>query len=156
MVVYWPGSLTTQVGVVIAIAVIMTIGVYGLVAAIVKLDDLGIYLVEIGGERGIRRWLGDRVLAFAPYLMKGLTIVGTAAMFLVGGGILAHGLPGVEHFLDGLTHPLESVSTIGAMLATIANLLLHALLGIIAGGLLVPVVTGGSKLIALFKDKKAS
>lgn len=143
-------AFITQVGVVISIAIIMTIGVYGVVAAIVKLDDLGMYLVDTGSKSG--RWLGDRILAFAPYLMKGLTIVGTAAMFLVGGGILAHGLPGVEHFIESLTQPLESASSMGPGLATTASLLLNAVLGIIAGGLLVPVVMGVSKLASLFKS----
>jgi predicted DNA repair protein MutK len=148
-------AFVTQIGVVISIAVIMTIGVYGIVAAIVKLDDLGIYLVEVGGEAGVKRWLGDQILAFAPYLMKGLTIVGTAAMFLVGGGILTHGLPGLEHFLESMTVPLESIDTIGGALATTASLLLNAVFGIIAGGLLVPVVMGASKLVTLFKSTDA-
>ena len=147
-------AFITQIGVVTAIAVIMTIGVYGIVAAIVKLDDVGLYLVEVGGESGFKRWLGDRLLAFAPYLMKGLTIVGTAAMFLVGGGILAHGIPGVEHLLEAIVQPLDSVSNLGSTLATVMTLLLNTVLGIIAGAFLVVIAISGSEVISQYSGSK--
>ena len=92
-------TLATRVGVLIAVAVIMTVGVYGLVAGIVKIDDAGLALSKTGGGAAA---LGKALLFGAPWLMKGLSIAGTAAMFLVGGGILAHGIPGVEPFVHGL------------------------------------------------------
>ena len=143
----------TQVLTVIAIAIIMTIGVYGLVAAIVKLDDAGMHLVKIGGDKGFRRWFGERILAFAPYLMKGLTIVGTAAMFLVGGGILAQGIPGVESVLGYVIRPASEVTTIGPGLGIFTSLLLNGILGVITGGLLIPIVAGFQKLISLVKNR---
>ncbi|MGQ0512259.1 MAG: DUF808 domain-containing protein, partial [Betaproteobacteria bacterium] len=82
-------SFTTQVGVLSGISLVMTVGVYGLVAGIVKLDDAGLHL---SGGTGAGRALGLAILAVAPWLMKGLSVAGTAAMFLVGGGILVHGI----------------------------------------------------------------
>lgn len=115
------------------IALMMTIGVYGLVAAIVKLDDLGLYLCRRPGS-GPLQTLGRGILRMAPYLMKGLSIAGTAAMFLVGGGILAHGIPGLEgwfhHWTDGL----------GKGLGVLAVAILNAVLGIVVGGIAVAVV----------------
>src|SRR5690606_34013836 len=88
--------LLTQVLVLTGIAIMMTIGVYGLVAGVVKLDDAGVSLVQTAGESAwarLRRSAGSAILAFAPWLMKSLSVAGTAAMFLVGGGILVHGIP---------------------------------------------------------------
>ena len=85
-----------------AIAVLMTAGVYGLVACIVKLDDLGLYLSQ---RLGALRMLGIGILRTAPILMKTLSVLGTAAMFLVGGGILVHGIPPVHHGIQHLVHP---------------------------------------------------
>lgn len=138
----------TQVLTVIAIAVLMTIGVYGLVAAIVKLDDAGMHLVQTGGESGAKRWFGERILDFAPYLMKGLTIVGTAAMFLVGGGIIAHGIPPLHHALEALIAPLATIELAGGALVMTVTLFSNAIVGIITGGLLAPIVTFAQKLIA--------
>ncbi len=100
-----------QAAVVAGVALAMTIGVYGLVAGIVKLDDAGLYLAQRKGDASfavLLRTLGAGILAMAPYLMKTLSIAGTAAMFLVGGGILLHGIPGAEHYageLMGLASP---------------------------------------------------
>src|SRR3546814_13380332 len=83
----------------------MTVGVYGLVAGIVKLDDAGLYLSQRKGDTvfpALLRGLGAAILAMATYLMKALSIAGTAAMFLVGGGILLHGIPGAEHYIGEL------------------------------------------------------
>ena len=77
-------NFATQLTVLAGIAIIMTIGVYGLVAGIVKLDDAGLYLSRRAGR--VSRAVGAAILKVAPYLMKGLSIAGTAAMFLVGGG----------------------------------------------------------------------
>jgi len=87
-------SLGIQLGVLVAVALMMTVGVYGLVAAIVRLDDLGLALA-LRGSRGVRA-IGRGILAAAPWLLRGLSIVGTAAMFLVGGGIIAHGIPAIH------------------------------------------------------------
>lgn len=89
----------TQALVLSAIALVMTVGVYGLVACIVKLDDLGLYLSRKGMA------LGRGILWAAPFLMKTLSVVGTAAMFLVGGQILVHGIPPVHHWIEHLVHP---------------------------------------------------
>jgi predicted DNA repair protein MutK len=97
-------SFGRQLAVLVGIATIMTIGVYGLVAGIVKLDDVGLYLNQQAAKW--KQAIGRGLLVFAPWLMKTLSVVGTAAMFLVGGGILLHGIPAlghaVEHFAEGL------------------------------------------------------
>jgi uncharacterized protein len=98
-------SFGTRVAVLVGIALLMTVGVYGLVAGIVKLDDAGLHLVGRTGDgatAAVSRWLGRSILWFAPWLMKALAIAGTAAMFLVGGGILMHGMPWLEHWLAGI------------------------------------------------------
>ena len=96
-------SFVKQLGVLVAIALIMTVGVYGLVGGIVKLDDLGLHLQR--STSAFTRRIGGAILGFAPWLMKTLSVVGTAAMFMVGGGILLHGWPtaahAVEHFAEG-------------------------------------------------------
>ncbi|MGV0034480.1 MAG: DUF808 domain-containing protein [Candidatus Azotimanducaceae bacterium WSBS_2022_MAG_OTU7] len=148
--------LITQVLTVITIAVLMTIGVYGLVAGIVRLDDLGQHLIDTGADSGLKKWTGERILNFAPYLMKGLTIVGTAAMFLVGGGILAHGIPVINGLFELTLHPVSELASIGPTLATLVSLLLNGILGIIAGGLLIPVVSGAAWLISIVRPSKES
>nr|WP_067289177.1 DUF808 domain-containing protein [Marinobacterium profundum] len=136
-------SFTTQVAVVSLIAFGMTIVVYSLVAAIVKLDDAGLYLLQRHKEdpaRSLSRWFGTALLRFAPILMKTLSIVGTAAMFLVGGGILVHGVPGAS----ALLHPvIEAASALpaGAFWAFITEPLINALVGILAGAIAVLVLT---------------
>jgi predicted DNA repair protein MutK len=132
----------TRVSVLTAIAVVMTVGVYGLVAAIVKLDDLGLLLGRAGG-RGLgarlRRGAGAALLKAAPLLMRLLSVAGTAAMFLVGGGILVHGLPPLHHLSAGL-------AARGGLVGGLAPTLLALLAGIVAGGLVLAVVTLGSRL----------
>src|SRR6478735_11087154 len=103
--------LATQIGVMIGIAALMTAGVYGLVAGIVRLDDIGLYLSRF--PDGARRQLGRAILTGAPYLMRTLSVVGTAAMFLVGGGILTHGFPGAHETIDHLTEPAANVLLLG-------------------------------------------
>jgi predicted DNA repair protein MutK len=90
--------LSTQLAVLVALSALMTLGVYGLVAGIVKLDDAGRHLTERGGA--VAKALGSFILLAAPWLMKGLGVAGTVAMFLVGGGILTHALPSL-HALTG-------------------------------------------------------
>jgi len=115
----------------IGIAALMTAGVYGLVAGIVRLDDIGLYLSRFPG--GARRWLGRAILAMAPYLMRTLSVVGTAAMFLVGGGILTHGFPGAHEAIDHLTKPAADVSLLGGMLGPVAVLAANGIAGVLAG-----------------------
>jgi predicted DNA repair protein MutK len=127
--------LTTQVGVLTMMSILMTVGVYGLVAGIVKLDDLGLMLTRRApneaGEGGLKHKLGVGILKAAPYLMKALGIVGTIAMFLVGGGILGHGIPGFEAFVQRLT---QDSALLGAVLPTLANGVLGVLAGAVALG----------------------
>jgi predicted DNA repair protein MutK len=112
-------AFAVRVGVLSGIAVIMTAGVYGLVAAIVKLDDFGLYLSR--RSQASARWAGAAILRAAPWLMKGLSVAGTAAMFLVGGGILVHGAAplhgALEHFTQG------AGTGFGALLPMLVNAL---------------------------------
>jgi hypothetical protein len=140
-------AFMSQVAVVAGIALVMTVGVYGLVAAIVKLDDAGLYLVNSAGDKGgPRATLGRALLGAAPHLMKALAVVGTAAMFLVGGGILLHGLPGAH---DLLHHATEAVAHLpgGGLWAALTPLLLNALAGVVAGAL---VLAGASLATGLW------
>jgi predicted DNA repair protein MutK len=131
-------SFGKQVAVLSTIAVVMTIGVYGLVAGIVKLDDAGLWFVS--REGGASKALGRGILAFAPWLMKALSVFGTAAMFLVGGGILVHGIPGVEGFIHLLN---ESAGKTGGLLLA---MLTDGVVGVIAGGVVLALVTGYRKV----------
>ena len=130
-------NFATQVMVLSIIAVVMTVGVYGLVAGIVKLDDLGLFLSQRGG--GLSRGTGRAILWFAPFLMKGLSIVGTAAMFLVGGGIITHGLPWVHHEL--LLFSSEAGWASGIVAA-----LLNGVFGVIAGTAALLIFSAVAKL----------
>jgi predicted DNA repair protein MutK len=134
-----------------AIAILMTVGVYGLVAGIVKLDDLGFYLTRDRAS-GFRRALGNGILAFAPWLMKTLSVVGTAAMFLVGGGILLHGIPHSHDFLHGAELFVQQVGWLGGVLAAITPTLLSGLFGVLAGGLVLAVVAPVSALLGKFRQ----
>lgn len=127
-----------QVFVVSVIALAMTVGVYGVVACIVKLDDLGLWLQKEARQQQqpFKYKLGSGILALCPWLMKGLSILGTAAMFLVGGGILVHGLPFLHHFIEHLHLPLPGLTAI----------LFNAIVGIIAGIVVMLVVSMGQKL----------
>ncbi|EDP60496.1 DUF808 domain-containing protein [Vibrio sp. AND4] len=128
-------SIVTQVLVVSFIAVLMTIGVYGLVAGIVKLDDLGFYFERTSNGKGLKAWLGGVLVAFAPKLMKTLTVVGTAAMFLVGGGIIVHNVPAIHHLIEPIIMGFH-----GHTLATaIVPILLNGVIGVIAGLVVVAV-----------------
>ena len=147
-------GLITQVLTVITVAVLMTISVYGLVAGIVRLDDLGQHLIDSGEDSGTKKWLGEQILGFAPYLMRGLTIVGTAAMFLVGGGILAHGIPVIHELFELLLHPIGELTPLGSVLTILASMLFNGVLGIVVGGSLVPVVSGVSWLASTLQLSK--
>jgi uncharacterized protein len=117
---------------------VMTVGVYGLVAGIVKLDDLGLWLSR--GASGAAQALGRGLLWLAPWLMKALSVAGTAAMFLVGGGILVHGVPPLHHAIEHFFQPM------GAVLQAVGPTLADALLGVVAGALVLAGVTGVQRL----------
>jgi predicted DNA repair protein MutK len=137
-------SFMTRVAVLVGIALLMTVGVYGLVAAIVKLDDAGLYLAQREGRgitRGTLRATGRGMLAFAPSLMKLLTVLGTAAMFLVGGGILAHGIPWIAHTVEDYAGQLERLASVGPALAVLTPLLANLTVGLVAGALAVAAVS---------------
>jgi hypothetical protein len=140
----------TRVAVLVGIALLMTVGVYGLVAAIVKLDDAGVHLLGHGGDglaARASRALGRGVLWFAPWLMKALSVAGTAAMFLVGGGILVHGIPALEHWLHTLTGQPEGVSALNAVVSGVAPALAAAAVGIVAGAIAVAAANLASRLL---------
>jgi uncharacterized protein len=142
-------SFGTQVAVLAGIGLVMTLGVYGLVAGIVKLDDLGIFLSRREGEGtwpGLLRWLGEAILRAAPWLMKLLSIVGTAAMFLVGGGIVAHGIPGAHEVIHVVAHWVGAIPVAGGALAGATPLLLDGLTGILTGALVLAAVTAAGGL----------
>jgi predicted DNA repair protein MutK len=121
-----------RVAVLVGISLIMTVGVYGLVAGIVKLDDLGLHLNQQAAAW--KQSIGRGILAAAPWLMKALSVVGTAAMFLVGGGILVHGIPALGHGIEAFA------ATLGWM-GSLASGLAGALAGLVAGGVVLSVVS---------------
>ncbi len=129
----------TRMAVLTVVALLITAGVYGLVAAIIKMDDAGLYLLE-KPNLALRK-LGSGLLATAPRLMKVLSVVGTAAMFLVGGGILVHGIPPLHHVL----HEVQ-VALANSGLGFMAEPLIAAVAGLLAGALLVLVVQVGQRL----------
>lgn len=130
-------NFLTQIGVLAGISIVMTFGVYGLVAGIVKLDDVGLHLSQ---RQGAIAAVGRGILTMAPYLMKTLSIVGTIAMFLVGGGILVHGIPGAGDFVHDLAHH-------AAPLDDVVNSILGGIVGFIVGAIILAVVTGVQKLV---------
>jgi uncharacterized protein len=128
----------SQLAVLVAISVAMTLGVYGLVAGIVKLDDAGLWLSQRASAAS--RALGRGLLAAAPWLMKTLSVVGTAAMFLVGGGILVHGIPALHHIVEGWV--AGQSWGVAALIENAAN----GLAGIVAGAVVLAAWTGVQKL----------
>lgn len=133
-----------QLMVLSAIAIIMTVGVYGVVAGIVKLDDLGLYLT--GTKSKPLQSIGRAILWFAPFFMKSLSIVGTAAMFLVGGGILTHGIPWLHHTIEHLAEMIHFSGSLDHILTKIVPLLINGVIGIAAGALALIVVLTIQKL----------
>lgn len=144
----------TQVAVLTGVAVAMTIGVYGLVAGIVKLDDLGLYLARAGSK--LRRAIGELIVRAAPGMMKALSIIGTAAMFLVGGGILTHGIPWAHHGIEQLAANLGAVGSIGGLLQAIAPAVLNGLAGIVAGAGVLLLVTYAGKVWRVVRGKASA
>ena len=135
-----------QVAVLVGIAVLMTVGVYGLVGGIVKLDDLGLWLS--GKASSAAQALGRGLLAAAPWLMKGLSVAGTAAMFLVGGGILVHGIGPLHHAIEGVGAALAQ-GALGGVWQALATNALNAVAGIAAGA----VVLAGVHLVQRLRGK---
>ena len=136
-------TFSRQASVVAIVAIVMTVGVYGLVACIVKLDDLGLYLMLKKGKsvyRQIQRKLGKYLLAFAPKLMRTLSVVGTLAMFMVGGSIIGHGIPAIHHWSETMTELLPSV-------AFIASIVVDALVGLIVGAVCLGLITLTNKIL---------
>jgi predicted DNA repair protein MutK len=133
-----------RVAVLVGIALIMTVGVYGLVGGIVKLDDFGLYLSR--KKQRASQALGTFLLRAAPYLMKFLSVAGTLAMFLVGGGIVAHAI-------EPLHHAIEHVSHFGGVLGWLVPQLGNLLIGLLAGAIVLTVVTLVGKLWARRKGK---
>ena len=138
-------TFAKQVAVLCAIALIMTVGVYGFVAAIVKLDDAGLYLSKKSSR--LLRVIGDSMVAGAPYLMKLLSVVGTAAMFLVGGGIIVHGVPPLHHTIESLT------SNVGGLMASVMPTIADGLVGIIAGAAVLAGVILAKRIALLMRAK---
>ena len=116
----------SQLAVLSGIGVIMTVGVYGIVAGIVKMDDVGAWLLLKGS--GLAKLIGKGLLLAAPKLMRLLTVLGTAAMFLVGGSILAHGVP-------PLHHAIEHWAELAGPGSSLSGMLLDALVGVAGGAL---------------------
>ena len=136
-------DFTRQLAVLVAISILMTVGVYGLVAGIVKLDDGGLYLSRLSGEslfRRVKRAFGRGILVAAPWLMKFLSIAGTAAMFLVGGGILVHAVPALHHAVLAVT-PAGGWSTLVGLIA-------EGTVGILIGIAVLAVVMAVQKMRA--------
>ncbi|WP_416402170.1 DUF808 domain-containing protein [Alicycliphilus denitrificans] len=141
--------LAQQVAVLAGIAALMTVGVYGLVAGIVKLDDLGLWLSRRPGAAA--QALGRGILAAAPWLMKTLSVLGTAAMFLVGGGILVHGVPALHHAVAA-AGAAAGGWPLGGLWALLASSLLNALVGVVAGA----IVLAGWTLLGRLRGTAAS
>ncbi|MFZ2404354.1 MAG: DUF808 domain-containing protein [Methylobacter sp.] len=147
-------AFATKVAVVSGVALIMTAGVYGLVAVIVKMDDAGLYLCQKTGSglwTKIQHQVGRLFLQGAPYLMKLLAVVGTAAMFLVGGGIITHGISVAHHFIEQLAQCASVVPGIGGILEGLVPALLNVLAGIVSGALVLAGVTIAGRLYNRFK-----
>jgi predicted DNA repair protein MutK len=137
-------TFSNQLMVLVGIATIMTVGVYGLVAGIVKLDDGGLYLAQSTGENmfaAFKRKFGFGILKFAPYMMKTLSVVGTAAMFLVGGAILTHGIPVIHHWIENTASTMS-----GGFMQWLLPTILNGLFGVVAGALALMVVIPAQRL----------
>lgn len=127
---------STQLTVLSLLSFIFTVGVYGFVALIVKIDDLGLYLLRksvSGSFDRLQRFMGRALLRFAPILMKTLAIVGTAAMFLVGGGIIAHGVPFLHQFVEHSVDVVSVFPTLGSIAGSLTGIALNGLIGVASG-----------------------
>jgi predicted DNA repair protein MutK len=132
-------SFGAQVAALAAVAVAMTIGVYGIVAGIVKIDDLGLYLSR--KTSSVARAIGNMLLAAAPRLMKSLSVIGTVAMFMVGGGIIGHAFEPLHHLTENAAHAVAGVPAIGGLLAAVTPTLIDAVAGVVVGAIVLLGVT---------------
>ena len=146
--------LATQFAVLAIIAIIMTVGVYGFVAGIVKLDDGGLALSRRPGR--FAQAAGRAILAGAPILMKLLSVVGTAAMFLVGGGILVHGIPPLRHAVEAFAQGIGSTGGVGGALRVLVQTGLEGAAGIVAGGLVLAGVVAVRRLFGKPAEAEAT
>ncbi len=143
-------AFSKQVVVVSVIVVVMTIGVYGLVAGIVKLDDLGLHLMLKKGKsfyKQLLRKIGEKLLALTPYLMRTLSVLGTAAMFMVGGSIIGHGIPFLHHFSEHIAEVMRGLPVVGGALSIISPILVDAIIGLIVGAIYVAVFEIGKQFL---------
>ena len=141
----------TKLTVLAIIAIVMTVGVYGAVALIVKIDDIGLYLTQKASS--VKQKIGHGLLAFAPILMKTLTVVGTLAMFLVGGGIINHAIPLLHHLTEDAVDHIEHVPTFGHIFGAVTPTLMNFLIGIVAGLIVFIVITLIQKVWARTKKQ---
>jgi predicted DNA repair protein MutK len=132
-------SFGAQVAALAAVAVAMTIGVYGIVAGIVKIDDLGLYLSR--KTSSVARAIGNMLLAAAPRLMKSLSVIGTVAMFMVGGGIIGHAFEPLHHLTENAAHGVAGMPAIGGLLAAVTPTLIDAVAGVVVGAIVLLGVT---------------
>ncbi len=137
-------DFATQVGVLVGIATLMTVGVYGLVAGIVKLDDAGLWLSR--QANALQRALGRGILRVAPMMMKTLSVLGTAAMFLVGGGILTHGIPGMHGYIERSAHASGALPAVGDLAEALTPMALDGAVGVVAGAIILALVTLAKRL----------
>ncbi len=126
------------------IAIVMTIGVYGFVAMIVKIDDLGLYLTQ--QTSNAKQAIGRGLLAFAPKLMKTLTIVGTIAMFLVGGGIITHAVQTFHHWSEEAVDHVQLIPAVGSFVGAITPTLINLVIGFVAGLVVVLIMSAIQKI----------
>jgi uncharacterized protein len=136
-------TVTQKITVLVGISILMTVGVYGLVAGIVKLDDFGLWLTQKASNAS--QAIGRAILWFAPWLMKTLSVVGTIAMFLVGGSIISHGIPFLHHSAEALTKwatPMLGQGFAGFLIPTITD----GIIGLFVGAVIVGIVTTVNKL----------
>ncbi len=147
--------IPTQISVLIFIAILMTVGVYGLVAGIVKIDDGGLLLIQdksktLSGK--VKRTLGYFMIGFAPKLMKFLAVAGTIAMWLVGGSLITHGVPAFHHIIENATQFVASTPILTDLLIAITPLLIDLVVGFILGGILVCITLTLGKYIRKGKE----
>ena len=143
-------AFSTQLAVLAGVSILMTVGVYGFVALIVKLDDMGFYLQrnrEASWLRAVQRRIGDGFVAFAPRLMKALTVIGTAAMFLVGGGILSHDVHAISEFSHSIASAAASVPVVGSVLESVVPSIADGLVGVVAGALVLLLVLAVKRVL---------
>lgn len=151
--------LMVRIGVLSAVGVVMTVGVYGLVSAIVKIDDLGLHLASRKGatlyDRSMQR-LGEGLIIFAPWLLRFLSVAGTIAMFLVGGGIVTHNVDWLHHISESITHAVSEVPLIGTLAWALGGHIFDTLFGIAAGAVALVVVSAAQRLFSVVSGGNAA